>query len=290
MRIRRGRGNSLPAEETPSDARVEPIAAQFRILEAMVMAPKRIEELVRMSQRLGEPAKEYLILGEGNTSAQCDDESFWVKASGMELATIGEEGFCLLYFKPVLDMLMSQEPLSDDAIKESLAAATVHACLVRPSVETVLHAQLLNLPDVHFVAHTHPHAVLSLLCSKGVKEAIAGRVFPDEIVACGIAPVFIPYVDPGLPLAQAVHEGVHEFIDTYGERPKAILMQNHGLIALGENPKECESVTAMWVKTARVLLGTAAFGGPNFLSPDHVKRIHTRPDEEYRRKMIEGAS
>jgi hypothetical protein len=44
------------------------------------------------------------------------------------------------------------------------------------------------------------------------------------------------------------------------------------------------------VKTARVLLGTAAFGGPNFLSPDHVKRIHTRPDEEYRRKMIEGAS
>jgi rhamnose utilization protein RhaD (predicted bifunctional aldolase and dehydrogenase) len=255
-----------------------------------MVIPKRLQELVVMSQRLGDRTREYVILGEGNTSAQCDEESFWVKASGMDLATISEDGFCHLYFKPILDLLMSDEPLSDDGIKERLGAATVHACLLRPSVETVLHAQLLNLPDVRFVAHTHPQSVLSLLCSKGVEQAIAGRIFPDEIVSCGIAPVFIPYTDPGLPLAQAVHEGVHQYVDQYGERPKAILMQNHGLIALGENPKECESVTAMWVKTARVLIDTAAFGGPNFLSPDHVKRIHTRPDEEYRRKIIEGAS
>jgi rhamnose utilization protein RhaD (predicted bifunctional aldolase and dehydrogenase) len=242
-----------------------------------------------MSQRLGDPAQEYLILGEGNTSAQCDEESFWVKASGMELATIGEEGFCLLRFKPVLDLLMSEAELSDDAIKEHLSASSVYACMLRPSVETVLHAQLLNLPDVSFVAHTHPQSVLALLCSKGVEQAIAGRIFPDEIVSCGVAPVFVPYTDPGLPLAKAVHDGVHRFIEEYGERPKAILMQNHGLIALGESPKECESITAMWVKTARVLIDTAAFGGPNFLSPENVKRIHTRPDEKYRRRIIEGA-
>ena len=40
------------------------------------MTPKRIDELVRMSQRLGDPAKEYVILGEGNTSAAVDDEVF----------------------------------------------------------------------------------------------------------------------------------------------------------------------------------------------------------------------
>lgn len=241
-----------------------------------------------MSQRIGDPAKEYVILGEGNTSAQRDTESFWVKASGTELATIGEDGFCLLYFEPVLGLLMTEERLDDDEIKERLTAASVHACLVRPSVETVLHAQLLNLPDVRFVAHTHPQPVLSLLCAKDVQAALAGRLFPDEIVACGVAPLLIPYTDPGLPLAKAVHEGVHRFIDEHGERPKAILLQNHGLIALGETPKEVESITAMWVKTARVLLGTAAFGGPNFLAPEHVQRIHTRPDEQYRRRMLEG--
>jgi len=252
------------------------------------MIPKRLHELVRMSQRLGDPTKEYAILGEGNTSAKCDEESFWVKASGMELATIGEDGFCQLHFRPVFDLLMTEEDLSDDQIRDRLSAAMVHACLLRPSVETVLHAQLLNLPGVQFVAHTHPRPMLSLLCSRDVTQAISGRLFPDEIVSCGVAPVFVPYTDPGLPLAKAVHENVHRFIDDYGERPKAVLMQNHGLIALGENPKEVESVTAMWVKTAQVLIDTAAFGGPNFLSPDHVKRIHTRPDEEYRRRVIEG--
>jgi rhamnose utilization protein RhaD (predicted bifunctional aldolase and dehydrogenase) len=253
------------------------------------MTPPVLDQLVKMSRRLGEPARQYGILGEGNTSAEIDEESFWVKASGMELETIGPDGFCRLYFDPVLDMLKEGD-LSDQEIAERLAAAAVHCSLLRPSVESVLHALLLRLPDVQFVAHTHPLSVLSILCSQGVEEAMAGRLFPDEIVSCGIAPVYVPYTDPGLPLAKAVHDAADEYIDRIGERPRAILMQNHGLIALGETPKEAESVTAMWDKTARVLINTAAFGGPRFLPKEHVDRIHTRPDEEYRRKMIDAGS
>jgi hypothetical protein len=47
-----------------------------------------------------------------------------------------------------------------------------------------------------------------------------------------------------------------------------------------------EGITAMMVKTARVLLGTFALGGPRFLSQEHVDRIHTRPDEIYRRQRL----
>ncbi len=251
------------------------------------MMTKVIDELVSLSQRLGDPAKQYIILGEGNTSAKADDESFFVKASGMELATIGPDGFCQVYFKPVHDILMGGE-LTDDQIKQALGEAMVHGSLLRPSVETVLHAQLLNMPDVTYIAHTHPQSVLQLLCAKDVLDIIAGRIFPDEIVCCGIAPIFVPYTDPGLPLAKAVHEATHEYVDTYGERPKSVLMQNHGLIALGDSPKQCEAITAMWVKVAHVLRGTMALGGPNFLTPENVARIHTRPDEEYRRKIIGG--
>jgi hypothetical protein len=42
----------------------------------------------------------------------------------------------------------------------------------------------------------------------------------------------------------------------------------------------------MMVKTARVLLGTFAAGGPRFMPEAEVKRIHGRPDEHYRRKQI----
>ena len=76
------------------------------------------------------------------------------------------------------------------------------------------------------------------------------------------------------------------YIDRYGEPPRVILMQNHGLIALGRSASHVEGITAMMVKTARVLLGTFALGGPRFLSQEHVDRIHTRPDEIYRRQQL----
>ena len=43
---------------------------------------KILAQLIAMSRTLGDPANDYVILGEGNTSVQADAESFWVKASG----------------------------------------------------------------------------------------------------------------------------------------------------------------------------------------------------------------
>jgi hypothetical protein len=67
-------------------------------------------------------------------------------------------------------------------------------------------------------------------------------------------------------------------------------MQNHGLIALGATPTQVEAITATWVKTARIITGAMAFGGPRFLSDDNVARICTRPDEIHRRRGITGDS
>ena len=154
----------------------------------------------------------------------------------------------------------------------------------RPSVETVLHALALKLDGVNFVGHTHPTAVNAILCSKKAEEAIAGRLFPDEIVYCGPAPIYVPYTDPGVPLALAIRDAIDRYLDEYRENPKVILMQNHGLIALGGTASEVENITAMFVKTARVILGAYALGGPHFMSAEAVARIHTRPDEQYRRQ------
>ena len=37
---------------------------------------------------------------------------------------------------------------------------------------------------------------------------------------------------------------------------------------------------------ATIFMGAAAMGGPNFLTPEHVERIHNRPDEAYRQKQL----
>ena len=247
-----------------------------------------LTELVTMSHRLGDPSLDYAIMGEGNSSARASADTFWVKASGAELRTIDRTGFVEIHTSRVLDLLDAGD-LSDNEVRAGLEAAKANPKVKpRPSVETVLHALALELDGVNFIGHTHPTAVNAILCAQQGEQAIQGRLFPDEIVHCGPAPVYIPYTDPGLPLARKVRDSVYQYIDEYRELPKVVLMQNHGLIALGRSALEVENITAMAVKTARVLLGTYALGGPHFLSTEAVARIHTRPDEEYRRKEWSG--
>ncbi|NOZ28062.1 MAG: class II aldolase [Chloroflexi bacterium] len=245
-----------------------------------------LSQLIWMSRELGRPEMDYAILGEGNTSARIDGETFFVKASGAELRTLDETGVVEVSFERAL-ALLEAEDISDAAVKAGLTAAKVDPKAPRhPSVETVLHALALTEGGASWVGHTHPTAVNAILCSQAAVAAYAGRLFPDEIVVCGPAPVFVPYVDPGVPLARRVRDEIRAYLDRWGEPPKVILMQNHGLIALGKSPQEVLNVTAMAVKTARVLAGTYALGGPHFLTEEQAARIHTRPDEALRRRVL----
>jgi rhamnose utilization protein RhaD (predicted bifunctional aldolase and dehydrogenase) len=250
------------------------------------MTQEILNQLIVMSNNLGRPENDYVILGEGNTSGRADDKTFYVKNSGSQLRTITAAGFVQVKFDRVLQLLDCGE-LSDKDVRTGLKAAMVDAnSSSYPSVETLLHALCLSLDGVNFVGHTHATAINSLTCSVNFESGFAGRLFPDEIVVCGPAPMLIPYTDPGIPLARKVRDQLRIYVDQYGETPKVILLQNHGLICLGRVPEQVENVTAMAVKAARILLGTYTAGGPNFLSQKDVERIHTRPDEAYRKQQL----
>ncbi len=250
------------------------------------MSDEILKQLVALSNNLGKPELDYAILGEGNTSARADAESFYVKVSGSELRSITAAGFVRCSLARVL-RLLDMPDLDDAATKAGLAAAKMDPSDPGvPSIETLLHALCLNLPGVNWVGHTHPVAVNRLTCSVNFESAFAGRLFPDEIVVCGIAPVLVPYTDPGIPLARMVHARIRDYLDRYGETPRVILIQNHGLIALGQTAQQVEDITRMEVKVARILLGAFAAGGPRFMTQHDVERIHTRPDELYRKQKL----
>jgi len=247
-----------------------------------------LDQLIAMTRHLGEPARDYVILGEGNTSARVDEEAFWVKASGSRMEDIGPDDFVLTRFEPVL-ALMDAGDLTDEEIKAGLKAAKVDpAAPGHPSIEAMLHAMALSLPDVNFVGHTHPVAVNAVMCSVQAEQAISGRLFPDEIIVCGPAPAYVPYTDPGVPLARRIRQVLNRYLDEHGTPPKVVYLQTHGLIALGRNATEVKNITAMAVKTCRILLGTYALGGPNYMAAKEVDRIHTRPDEDRRRAKLVG--
>jgi len=223
-----------------------------------------LRRLVAMSRSLGQPEKDYVILSEGNTSARIDGATFWVKASGVEMHRIDAGGFVEMAFEGVQATLDSSD-LSGEQVKYRLMAARVNPTVqAQPSMETLLHALVLRLGGTRYVAHTHPTPIKAILCAQGAEAAFAGHIFPAEVVVCG-EPLFVPYATPGQPLARAVRESLRTYNDRYSQPPRVILLQNHGLVALGPTPEAVIAITAMMVRAARALLGTYALGGPHFI-------------------------
>ena len=150
-----------------------------------------------------------------------------------------------------------------------------------------MHAYLLSLEGIGYVGHTHPTPLISLLSVDGCEEIAGLRLFPDEIVCCGPATAFVPYVDPGLPLARAIRSSVEAFIAKFGMVPKTIWLQNHGLIAPAKSIRDVESATYMGEKSARAWLGALSTGKDLVpMTQQAIDRIHTRPDEHFRQKLI----
>ncbi len=245
-----------------------------------------LNQLINLSNHLGTPANDYVILAEGNTSARIDAETFWVKASGAQLDGCNADQFVRIHSRPILSLLDSTDH-DDEQIRQTLSDARVeNDSDLRPSIETFLHAVCLELDKVNYVGHTHPTAINSITCSKAYPKAFDGRIFPDEVVVCGAHPLLLPYVDPGLPLARVLRDELNRHIEAHGEPPKAVYLQNHGFMALGANVKQVQSITAMAIKAARTLVGTYALGGPTYLTSEQIKRINDRPDVHYRQRVL----
>jgi len=245
-----------------------------------------LSELLNLSHGLGREERKLAILGEGNTSTRISDQTFVVKASGSNLATLSESGVSECAFEKILPLLAAGE-MSDLAVDEALFDARVSSSAKKPSVEAIFHGYLLTLPGVNFVGHTHPIAVNGLLCSKHAHAFAKRRLFPDEIVCCGVESVFVPYTDPGLKLSRAIKLAVEEFIARLSRPPRMVLLENHGLIALGATPEAVMAATLMAVKAAEIFAIAASISGePQFLTPDQVARIAGRPDEQYRQKAL----
>jgi rhamnose utilization protein RhaD (predicted bifunctional aldolase and dehydrogenase) len=252
----------------------------------MASRPRAISVLLNLSHELGREDRHLAILGEGNTSTLTSRKTFLVKSSGSNLGTLDRRSLteCRL---PVLLTLLEKKNLSDSDITTALLRSRVDPRAKNPSVEAVFHAWLLTLPGVNFVGHTHPVAVNGLLCSRWARTFANRRLFPDEIVCCGEASVYVPYTDPGQKLAQAIRRATTGFIKRRGYVPRVILLENHGLVAIGPTPQSVLAATLMAEKAAQIFTRAAASGKPpRFLSSRQVSRISGRPDEHYRRRAL----
>lgn len=227
-----------------------------------------------------------MILAEGNSSCRAGEDEMLIKASGFMLADIPPEGFVRVRM-PILLEALKEANLSDAQVKDRLVASVADGSGLLPSTESFMHALLLSIPGIDVSVHTHPTPLLSLLCLDNASQIAQWRLFPDEIVCCGPSTAFVPYADPGIPLANAIRASIEQYVEREGGPPKTIWLQNHGLICCGRSSKEVIAATRMSVKAARVWMGAMQTGRPiTSLTKAQIARIHTRPDEHHRQRLL----
>jgi rhamnose utilization protein RhaD (predicted bifunctional aldolase and dehydrogenase) len=250
------------------------------------VTPEQIQDrLLKLSHELGREDRQLSILGEGNTSADNGDGSFWVKASGTNLETIGINDVSRIRFDTIIELLDGPE-LSEEELNAALLDSRVHPEHKKPSIETFLHALCLNEDGVNWVGHTHAVSVNQILCSRLGAKPFLQHVFPDAVIVCGVCPAVVAYCDPGFALAIAVKQELQSYRDAHGKPPKLLLMVNHGPVALGGTAQEVFNIMLMADKWARILCGTYALGGPKFLPDGEAEHVEGRLDEVVRRQEL----
>ena len=188
-----------------------------------------LDQLVHLSHLMGQDTR-LVQPGGGNTSTKVGD-TLLVKGSGTDLRTITGEGFTRLSLGRLV-ALRDMESMSDAEMMRFMAG-----CMLgegpAPSVETPLHSLLPQ----RVVAHTHDVATMSLTNVRdAVAERLVGELFEGSIV-------YVPYVRPGFPLAQAV-AGLVGRTDgrTGGGIPDdaiGMALAHHGLVVWGNDAEEC---------------------------------------------------
>ena len=243
-----------------------------------------IGELTRLARAAGDPALELVIAGEGNASARSAGGDLLVSASGSRLADADADTWVEVSAERILDDL--DTAAGDDDWLRAVERSRIDPGSPRPTVEVALHAVLASEAGADFVLHTHPTAVLALLCSGHGELLARRRYFPDHIVMLGEEDCLIPYIDPGLELAREVRRRIRDWIAQHGEPPRTVLVEHHGVFALGRSRHEALERTLMLVKVARLMIPTLRDGGPIPLTDGQVARIAGREDEAYRRTAL----
>jgi NAD(P)-dependent dehydrogenase (short-subunit alcohol dehydrogenase family)/rhamnose utilization protein RhaD (predicted bifunctional aldolase and dehydrogenase) len=222
------------------------------LTQLQLLAPddQPIRDAIAMSQRFGRDP-EYTRGGGGNSSVK-HGGVVYIKPSGVSLAIIEAEDLVPLATAPLLDLLLSGGAEADEAripgapdpvMRAAAKVRLAEARGRRPSVELMFHSLL---PE-HFVLHTHAVVPNAVTCNQAGEE-LMGELFGDEAL-------WVPYTDPGLPLARAINElrGAHE-ARTGQSAPRITFMGDHGIIVSADTIAEIAQLNEHVMDTVRTKL------------------------------------
>ena len=141
-----------------------------------------------------------------------------------------------------------------------------------PGPEAFLAAELLAEDWPALLVLLQPVPLHQILASPRARQFADRRVTVSESYGLGRAMPLVPYADPGIALAKEMRSRISLWRDRYKAVPRIVLLQNQGVIVLGDTVAEIVETTEKLMKAADVFIGASALGGPQFLSIDNLDR------------------
>lgn len=146
----------------------------------------------------------------------------------------------------------------------------------KPSCETPLHIACYKArPEIKCVMHTHGSFSLGYsMQNKPLKP-----FFPDHVTVIGSD---VPVLGFEYPSSEELADKVAKALKKYN----AVILQNHGLLTIGENVDEAYYRTLIIEAIIKAAFVAKAFGGVKLLSPKRVAVMDGSDEGAYRKEMV----
>lgn len=182
------------------------------------LTPSISEQVKKFCTQAGKNS--LFVQGAGGNVSWKEDHILWIKASGTWLADAEIKDI----FVPV-DLAHLREMIVRKDF--NVTPKTTSDTILRPSIETMLHALLPH----KIVVHLHAVDILSYLVTKNAKERF------DCLVGNTLNWIIVDYFKPGPDLARAVSEKIGNNSDI-----DIVLLKNHGLVVGGNSISEVNQI------------------------------------------------
>lgn len=125
--------------------------------------------------------------------------------------------------------------------------------------------------------------------SEAEQKNIARPFTPDAIVYCKSNYLFFNDEEPEAILAIA-EKSIPAFKQKFGYLPKVILVKGIGLVAVGDNAKQCDIILDVFEDAMKIAYLTKSFGGAHPMTQEQIDFIDNWEVENYRRSVAAGAT
>lgn len=121
------------------------------------------------------------------------------------------------------------------------------------------------------------------------QQAVIRPFTPDAIVYCKSNYLFFNDEEPEAVLAEA-EKAIPAFKEKFGYLPKVLLIKGIGLVAVGDNARQCDIILDVFEDAMQIAWLSKSFGGAHPMTQEQIDFIDNWEVENYRRSVAAGAT